>query len=477
MFLSASDTHKFGTHAGLLDYQNAIFHYTLAIETTQSEVATFHKDDSLKQQLASLYSNRAAASTMLSHYTEAMSDCQAAIDCYPLYEKPYLRKAQLQIMNGLLEDAMTTCNDALSTINPPPVRAIQESREIMSLQLKYAHAIDFFQRLHTNDDKEISNEDIAQVAKDVDCIVEKCCAWQDAKVLQAEALWAMGHSEQAFELCTKLAKQQPPVEQNPRLCNLLAVIYVSMGKSEDAIRNLRTVLAHDKDNARATKLYSSLKQFLESKAIADMQYKSRQYDDALEQYGVAMKLCPSPAYMSKLYFNRACTNASLGRHDLSISDCTESIRLNDGYIKAYMRRAASLRLMMTNKEEQTTLAIRNYEVALTLCKTKHQSRNIIKKLKETKLELNELQQVELDLRRKLQRRLSEPVAVSTPDCSPQWVRKSDSQLSNHRKGSDSMLTAETASMSITRTRSRTSSTSSFKSTRSNSSAPFYVSPE
>jgi hypothetical protein len=55
-----------------------------------------------------LYSNRAAASTMMRHYHEALADCHAAIHPYVRYGKAYPRKAQLQLRNGLLDDAIAT---------------------------------------------------------------------------------------------------------------------------------------------------------------------------------------------------------------------------------------------------------------------------------------------------------------------------------------------------------------------------------
>lgn len=409
---------------------------------------------------------------MMRHYQEALSDCDSAIQAFPDYDKAYLRKAQLQVMNGLLSEAITTCQCVLK-YHPHHARAFQESQEVMSIQHKYAKARDFFQHLHetSNEDMNISRDDAVQVARDVECVLEKCVAWTEAKVLHAEALWALGHSEEAFDLTQKLAKQEGATESS-QLSLLRAVIFVSMGKSEGAIRNLRTVLAHDKNNARATALYTQLREFLECKAVADVHYKSRRYDEALEQYQVAMKSCPSPAYMSKLYFNRACTHASLGRHDLAIDDCNESIRLNDEYIKAYMRRAASLRLLMNNKEEERlTLAIRNYEVAMTLCKTKQQRREIVRKLSDTKLELDECRQVEQGLRMKMQRRHTAPMTV-TPDCSPdQWRSRKQEMVALSmpnlmRSRTEDSNESTSMGMSISKNRSRSSSP-----------APFYVADE
>lgn len=438
------------------DYQNAVFHYTLAIETARSELAMM-KDSSLKHPLACLYSNRAAASSMLRHYNEACNDCDSAIHVDPTYDKAYLRKAQLQVMNGMLSDALETLQKVLD-LDPTHKRALEEYKCICAIQKHYDQAICFFQQQEQeqSNDEPTSQapEKIAQVARDIDLILEKCVAWKEARVLQARALWAMGHVEESFEATQKLVAQENMTE-NAQLHMLRAEIFTKMGKSEDAIVNLRTVLAHDRDYPPAVKLYAKLKEFLEIKAVADRHYKARRYDDALEQYGVAMKYCPSPAYKAKLYFNRACTHASLGRHDMAIQDCSESIRLNDEYIKAYMRRAASLRMMVTEKERWYECAIQDYQVARTLCKNKQQSREIYRKLKDTKRELFELQQYEAKMREKMLRRhsLSAPMVV-TPESSPAgWARKSAPIFRSIR-------TIDGETLSITKSRSRASSASS-----------------
>lgn len=413
---------------------------------------------------------------MLRHYQEALGDCDFAIQVDASYDKAYLRKAQLLIMNGFLQEAIQTFDQVLK-LDPKHKRAIKEKRDIETMQQKYTKALDFFQRLHNdeNNDKELAlRENIMEVAQDIEAVLEKCVAWNELKVLQAEALWALGQQEEAFDLTNKLVKQQGTTE-NTQLHSLRATIFISMGRSEDAIYHLRTVLAHDKDNERAVALFSSLREFLDRKAVADQAYKERRFDDALEQYQVAMETCPSPAYMAKLYFNRACTQASLERHDLAIMDCNESIRLNEEYIKAYMRRAASLRMMMNDKERCFGQAIRDYEVALTLCKTKQQSREIKRKLRNAKAELLELKRIEANMAKKMQQRYSTPMMV-TPESSPQWVRKTASLKLVRTKTEDSCESTG-MSMSISKSaRSRASSASSWRS-HSNSPAPLYVSDD
>jgi DnaJ family protein C protein 7 len=131
--------------------------------------------------------------------------------------------------------------------------------------------------------------------------------------------------------------------------------------------------------------------------------------------------------MAKLFFNRACTEASLHGHEAAIHDCNEAIRLNEDYIKAYMRWVASLRMRETDKLQQCELAMRDYETALSLCNTKAESREIVKKLKETRAELRELKREDISKMEKMIRRRSD-TASSSP--SPKIGRNRNRAPSN-----------------------------------------------
>jgi hypothetical protein len=87
--------------------------------------------------------------------------------------------------------------------------------------------------------------------------------------------------------------------------------------------------------------------------------------------------------------------ASLHRQEAVIHYCNEAIWLNEDYIKAYMRRAASLHMRETDKPQQCELAMRDYQTALSLCNTKAESREIVKKLKEVKAELREMKREDM----------------------------------------------------------------------------------
>lgn len=152
-----------------------------------------------------------------------------------------------------------------------------------------------------------------------------------------------------------------------------------------------------------------LKSLTKKKNEADAAYKTRNYQDAITLYKEAiqmyidttttdsteehfgLKSLNSPAYLSKLYFNLASSHASIREHEQVIENCTSAIKLDDSYLKAYMRRAASH--LVLAEESNCNKAIQDYEKALNLVsemppeQQKQQSIDIKKKIREAQVQL------------------------------------------------------------------------------------------
>jgi tetratricopeptide (TPR) repeat protein len=84
--------------------------------------------------------------------------------------------------------------------------------------------------------------------------------------------------------------------------------------------------------------------------------KQGKYQDAIEYYSVAIGKNPK----SKIFVaNRAMAHLKLGNYQLAEDDCTQAIKLDARYVKAYLRRAAA-RSVAGNYLE----ALMDYEEAL-----------------------------------------------------------------------------------------------------------------
>ena len=71
-------------------------------------------------------------------------------------------------------------------------------------------------------------------------------------------------------------------------------------------------------------------------------FKSSNWTQAHELYSQALKIDPfNKATNAKLYFNRATVAAKLKKYAESVSDCDEALKLDEKYLKAFLRRGRS----------------------------------------------------------------------------------------------------------------------------------------
>mmetsp|Transcript_8374 Transcript_8374/g.11908 ORF Transcript_8374/g.11908 Transcript_8374/m.11908 type:complete len:502 (+) Transcript_8374:63-1568(+) len=373
------------------EYLDAVGHYTLAIGIARAEMFE-NKSPEIKSQVASYYSNRAAAHTMLKQIDEALADCDAAIQIDKAFVKAYLRKAKLLLSQGDPTGALKVYDEALD-VDPRNTRTLDERSDVAAIQKKYKKALDIMGKLRNREEQ--SSDAIVKVLDDLETILKFCEDWKEVKVLKAEGLLYVGETEEAYQLTDSLLMQG--MEQNSDLLIIRAKIFFNKGKVDDAVKHLRQMLAGDPDNTRAVTLLKKIRALTKKKEEADGEYKGKNFSAALKLYGEAIEVCPedSPGYMAKLYFNRASTNANLGNHEKVIADCTDAINLDDTYVKAYMRRAASCLAMEIDRVTNCEMAVRDYEKALELSKSQVQNRDISKKLRAATTELNKAKRKDL----------------------------------------------------------------------------------
>lgn len=74
---------------------------------------------------------------------------------------------------------------------------------------------------------------------------------------------------------------------------------------------------------------------LVAKAAGNELFSSKNYEEAIVQYSTAISLSPNAIF----YCNRAACYSNLGQFESARSDCTEAIKLDSKYIKAFRRKA------------------------------------------------------------------------------------------------------------------------------------------
>eukprot|EP00561_Arcocellulus_cornucervis_P013447 CAMPEP_0185804310 /NCGR_PEP_ID=MMETSP1322-20130828/3173_1 /TAXON_ID=265543 /ORGANISM="Minutocellus polymorphus, Strain RCC2270" /LENGTH=535 /DNA_ID=CAMNT_0028500275 /DNA_START=17 /DNA_END=1621 /DNA_ORIENTATION=- len=370
------------------DYRGAIAHYTLAIEAAKSELEDADADEFVATEttslLASYYGNRAAALTMILKYRDAIEDCDAALAVDPSFTKAYVRKAKLQMTLGDLDGAKKSFS--LGMVRDPNDSAmLKQKEEVDTIKKRFGIASDMLEKVRSGKSSSFVRRDSTQALRQIEIVIAACPEMNEAGLIKVEALINLQRSEEAYALSTKLLRKG--MSQNSTLLLLRARCLFNMGNLDDSLKHLRQILAGDPDNKPAFKLLKELRSLSKKKEEADTAYKSRNFEGARDCYSEALELCPADAtaYKAKLYFNRGSANAALRNHEEVVKDCSSAIELDDEYVKAYMRRAASY--LVQGGEAECQSAIRDYEKASKLAKTEEQERDINKKIRSAQVQL------------------------------------------------------------------------------------------
>ena len=344
-----------------LDYRGAIAHYTLAIETSKSDKSVM---ECTPTTLASYYSNRAAAFSMLLQYENAIDDCNEAINVDNRFIKAHFRKARTLTICGKLKEAIDAFRKGLIH-DPNNGAAIKEKENVETIQRRYDLTLSILQK------EPLSKRDATQVLRQMELILKTCSSWKDAIFCKAKALFYLQNTQEAYALTTTLVRMGG-IDTN-ELVQLRANILFEMGNIDDSIKHLRQILNGDPDNKKAFTMLKFLKSLGKKKSEADTAYTSKQYEKAIEFYTEAIQMfqlnvnvnqtkISSTTYIAKLHFNRASSHANLRHHEQVIQDCSYAIQLDDKYLKAYIRRAASH--LIIGDESNCMKAIQDYQFAL-----------------------------------------------------------------------------------------------------------------
>lgn len=102
-------------------------------------------------------------------------------------------------------------------------------------------------------------------------------------------------------------------------------------------------------------------------------FKSSDWSKAHDLYSQALQIDPcNKATNAKLYFNRATVAAKLKKFQDSVSDCNDALKLDDKYLKAFVRRGRSH--MELEKYEE---AVRDFEQANKMERTNGEYRQLL----------------------------------------------------------------------------------------------------
>ncbi|KAI1230304.1 hypothetical protein IHE44_0010270 [Lamprotornis superbus] len=250
---------------------------------------------------------------MLGRFREALEDAQQSVRLDDSFVRGHLRegKCHLSLGNAM---AASRCFQRVLELDHKNTQAQQELKNATTvLEYEKIAEVDFEKR------------DFRKVVFCMDRALEFAPACHRFKILKAECLALLGRYPEA----QSVARMAPDHEKACLAC-----------------RNAKALKAKKEDGNKA--------------------FKKGNYKLAYELYTEALGIDPNNIKTNaKLYCNRGTVNSKLRKLEEAIDDCTNAVKLDDTYIKAYLRRAQCY--MDTEQYED---AVRDYEKVYQTEKTK-----------------------------------------------------------------------------------------------------------
>uniref|UniRef100_F6XJ31 DnaJ homolog subfamily C member 7 n=2 Tax=Ornithorhynchus anatinus TaxID=9258 RepID=F6XJ31_ORNAN len=319
------------------DYHEAFNCYTRAIDMCPKN--------------ASYYGNRAATLMMLGRFREALGDAQQSVRLDDSFVRGHLREGKCHLSLGNAMAARRSFQKVLD-LDPRNAQAQQE--------LKNASAVLEYEKIA---DVDFEKRDFRKVVFCMDRALEFAPSCHRFKILKAECLALLGRYPEAQSVASDILRVDAT---NADALYVRGLCLYSEDCIEKAVQFFVQALRMAPDHEKACVACRNAKALKAKKDDGNRAFKDGDYKQAHELYTEALAIDPNNIKTNaKLYCNRATVNAKLRKLEDAIEDCTSAVRLDDSYIKAYLRRAQCY--MDTEQFEE---AVRDYERVCQTEKTK-----------------------------------------------------------------------------------------------------------
>uniref|UniRef100_A0A4X2LXA5 DnaJ homolog subfamily C member 7 n=1 Tax=Vombatus ursinus TaxID=29139 RepID=A0A4X2LXA5_VOMUR len=319
------------------DYNEAYNYYTKAIDMCPKN--------------ASYYGNRAATLMMLGRFREALGDAQQSVRLDDSFVRGHLREGKCHLSLG---NAMAAC------------RCFQKALELdhrntqAQQEFKNATAVEEYEKIAEMD---FEKRDYRKVVFCMDRALEFAPACHRFKILKAECLALLGRYPEAQSVASDILRMDS-TNADALYVRGLCLYYEDC--IEKAVQFFVQALRMAPDHEKACLACRNAKALKAKKEDGNKAFKDGNYKLAYELYTEALGIDPNNIKTNaKLYCNRGTVNAKLRKLDDAIEDCTNAVKLDDTYIKAYLRRAQCY-----IDTEQYEEAVRDYEKVYQTEKTK-----------------------------------------------------------------------------------------------------------
>ncbi|CAF95830.1 unnamed protein product, partial [Tetraodon nigroviridis] len=212
--------------------------------------------------------------------------------------------------------------------------------------------------------------DFRKVVFCMDRALAVASACQRFKIFKAECLALLGRYPEAQSVATDILRLDS-TNADALYVRGLCLYYEDC--IDKAVQFFIQALRMAPDHEKARLACRNAKALKAKKEEGNEAFKKCNYEAAYQLYTKALMIDPNNIKTNaKLYCNRATAGAKLNKLNQTIEDCTSAIKLDDTYIKAYLRRAQCY--MDTEQYEE---AVRDYEKVYHDSK-KHQHKHLLK---------------------------------------------------------------------------------------------------
>jgi len=274
------------------------------------------------------YGNRAACHMMLSQYNKALDDAKTTVGLDSDFVKGYVRIAKCCIALGEISSAKQAIQKGLD-IDP-------SCKETFDVESKNCHYLE----RHSDDlDSALEANDYRKALFHIDQCLNVAVASKRLKIKKAECLAYLGRYGEAQNIANDLLRSDG-TNADAMFVRGLCLYYEDF--VDKAFSHFQQVLRLAPDHQQAKDTYKRAKALKQMKEEGNLAFKTSDWKKAHELYSQALQIDPhNKATNAKLYFNRATVDAKLRNYQDSVADCNEAIKLDEKYLKAFLRRGRS----------------------------------------------------------------------------------------------------------------------------------------
>ncbi|XP_037086026.1 dnaJ homolog subfamily C member 7-like [Pollicipes pollicipes] len=331
--------------------------YTQALELYSQAIG-------LCPQSATYYNNRSACLLMMGQHRQALQQAREAVRLDPKYVKGLLRIAKCQVILGDVAGSDSALKEAAALESHNP--GIATERRNLDAVTRLSHELDLAWQ----------KGDYRRALFCAERALTVATGSAQLRVRRAECLVLLGRYAEAQDIVQDMLRAD---SMNADALYVRGMCLYYQDDVDRALTHFQQVLRLAPDHQRARHVYKQAKSLKTKKDEGNMAFKKDKLQEALRLYTEALAIDPhNRSTNSKLFFNRATVQSRLNNNEQAVADCSQAIKLDSGYVKAYLRRAKCH--MNTEEYEE---AVRDYEKVCSMDRSQEHRRL----LAEAKLEL------------------------------------------------------------------------------------------